>query len=67
MHQCSMTVSIQTDSDHAITAASRLRRISLSYNLFVNFVTNVVCAFPMARNNTGAMEFIRPHTAQFGQ
>ena len=57
---------MQTDSYRALTAPSITRMRPLTQILLVNFVTNFVCAFPLNRNGTGAMQFIGRHAAQCG-
>jgi hypothetical protein len=61
-----MTVVIQTDSYLALITPSITRMTSLTEIVLVNFVTNFVCAFPLNRNRTGAMQFIGHDASQCG-
>ena len=61
-----MTVIIQTDLYRALTASSITGVTSLTYIVLVNFVSNLVHAFPLNRNRKDAVEWIDHHPANFG-
>jgi hypothetical protein len=61
-----MTVEIQTDSCHALTAPSITRMISLTYMFLVNFVATLVCVFAYNNTHKGAMEFIGHLAGEYG-
>jgi hypothetical protein len=61
-----MTVVVQSDLYCALPTPSMIRMISVSKLLFVNWITNLICAFLHNSDGKGAMEFIGHLAAKFG-